>query len=346
MVEKKIYSLLVTLALWGFLLLVSSCDHSTSLPDISEVDVAWRFVPFHKNQSKKDSTEVFISQTLENHPAFGNIFFSNVLPVLNLSTEDKKEVLEDYGFTSLVDTCSHIYSDISELEEEFDKAFKYYSYYTSDKSIPNVYTFVSGFAYQNFVFQDGNRDGLGIGLDMYIGSNFPYKSIDPKNPAFSQFLTQYFDKRYILRKSLLAWIDDKIEPAQTGQLAEIIIRNGKIIYLLEKILPLSPKDIILEFQPDEYQWCLMNEPELWTHLLKNNLLFSNQFTKINKLVNPAPNAPGIPPEAPGGVANYIGWRIVQDYMQRSKVSVAELLTTSEFQKILDVSKYRPRVRKD
>ena len=324
-----------------------SCNRSSELPDISEIDIEWEFVPFHLLQKELQSIENDLPKMQREYPAFTNVFFSSVIPITSISQEEAQTILLDPLFSSLIDTSSLVYKDWeSSIRSELDEAFKYYAHYTGDHNIPNVYTYVSGFAYQNFIFQENQqKDGLGIGIDMFLGESFPYKSIDPKNPTFSEFLTQYFDKKYIARKSLLAWLDDKIPPTQSGQLLDIIIRNGKILYILEKILPKKPTDIVLEFQPNQYEWCKLNEPELWTHLLKNDLLYSDNFQRINKLINPSPSVPGIPQEAPGGVANYIGWRIVQDYMARTNVSFGELIQNEEFQTIMDESKYRPRVRK-
>jgi len=124
-------------------------------------------------------------------------------------------------------------------------------------------------------------------------------------------------------------------------LLDIIIRNGKMLYVLEKILPESDKDVILEYRPEEYQWCKENEIALWSHLLKEDLLYETDYKKINKLINPSPGAKGIPREAPGGVANYIGWRIVQNYMRKSNDSLIELMYKTNAQDILDKSVYKP-----
>lgn len=346
MIFKRLsfFTAFIFIIVWGST--IFSCKETNSVPDISDIHPDWDFIPFHKDQAEIEDVSTFINSSIDAYPDFGQLFFTQVLPVLELSSEERIEIINDPGFISLIDTCALIYNDVKELEEEFERAFKYYQHYTGDTSLPNLYTFVSGFAYQNFVFRDGQKDGIGIGLDMFLGSEFPYKSIDPKNPAFSQFLTQYFDKKYLVRKTLLAWIDDKIPTAQSAQLIEMMIRNGKILYILEKLLPQTPKDIILEIQPDQYQWCLKNEPELWTFLLKNDLLYSTDFTRINKLVNPAPNVPGMPEEAPGGVANYVGWRIVQDFMEREDYSLNELISMTDYQQIMDQSKYRPRMRKE
>ena len=316
------------------------------MPDVSDIEINWEFVPYHLVQKDLKLGDTKFVNLNKAYPTFSNLFYSKVLPIPTDNMEEAEKILSDSSFVSLIDTCSFVYKDFEiSLEKEFDQAFRLYTYYTGDNKVPNVYTFVSGFAYQNFIFQDGVKDGLGIGLDMYLGDEFPYKSIDPKNPSFSEFLTKYFDKKYIVRKSLLAWLDDKVPTTSTGQLLDIIIRNGKIIYLLDKILPEEKDDVILEFQPSQVEWCLLNEPELWTHLLKNDLVYSDNFQRINKLINPSPSVPGIPTEAPGGVANYIGWRIVQDYMIRSGSSIEALITNTRFQRIFQEAKYRPRVRK-
>jgi hypothetical protein len=148
----------------------------------------------------------------------------------------------------------------------------------------------------------------------------------------------------LVRKTLFTWIDDKVPYTKSSELLDIIIRNGKMLYLLEKLMPEASKDIILEYRPEEYQWCLENEISLWTHLLKEDLLYESSFRKINKLVTPSPGAPGIPAEAPGGVANYTGWRIVQSYMQRTNASMSELIDMDDAQVLLEQSNYKPRNR--
>jgi len=325
--------------------IVFSCK-SDRTPNVSNVEVEWEFVPFHQFQLEVDDIKLDLPKVQREYPTFTNLFYNSILPLPVESRSEWEDILFDTSFVALMDTCSQIFNDWETgMKRDFDQAFKYYAHYTNDYDVPNVYTYVSGFAYQNFIFQDGKKDGLGVGLDMYIGKGFNYKAIDPRNPTFSQFLTQYFDKKYLVRKSLLSWLDDKIPTAQTGQLLDIIVRNGKIFYILDKILPDDEDDVILEMQPSEVEWVNFNEPELWKFLLKNDLIYSDDFSKINKLVNPSPNVPGLPPEASGGIANYIGWRIVQDYMVRSGTTMKELISESDFQKIFQESKYRPRERK-
>jgi len=51
----------------------------------------------------------------------------------------------------------------------------------------------------------------------------------------------------------------------------------------------------------------------------------------------------MPPEAPGRIANYMGWQIVKTYMNRYPDKGLEMLIMeNDAQKILDLSKFKPR----
>lgn len=313
------------------------------IPDTSSINLEVGMIPFHEEIIPDDPNQVkdHIRMLFEKYPYFSRLFFHIVFPIDSDENIETAELLFDKGFQNLVDTCTLVFEDLNDIKADLTSAFKNYVYYTYDYEIPNVYTFVSGFSYQTFVFQDGAKDGIGIGLDMFLGLDFPYKHIDPNNPSFSEYLSYFFDKKYLVRKTLFTWVDDKIPLSKSSKLLDIIVRNGKILFILENILPESGKDVVLEYRPDEYEWCLQNEVALWSHLLKENLLYESDFKKINKLVNASPGAQGIPKEAPGGVANYIGWRIVQKYMERSQSTMIDLISNDNAQEILDVSMYKP-----
>ena len=342
--KKIIQDIQISLSGLFILILVVSCHGDKIIvPDTSDIQIKANLIPFHKEMlpNNRDATKSHIKSLSIRYPHFSQLFFNVIFPIFIEDQIDPADLLFDHGFVNLIDTCKLVFEEIDIIESDLTQAFKYYNYYTTDKNIPNVYTFVSGFAYQTFVFEDGPNDGLGIGLDMFLGADFPYKRIDPNNPGFSEYLTYFFDRKYLIRKTLFTWLDDKIPFAKTSDLMDIIIRNGKILYILEKILPKSPKDVVLEFRPDEYEWCTKNEVALWSHLLKENLLYESNFSKINKLVNPSPGASGIPQEAPGGVANYIGWRIIHSYMDRSEVTINQLIAEENSQRIMDLSRFKP-----
>ena len=63
----------------------------------------------------------------------------------------------------------------------------------------------------------------------------------------------------------------------------------------------------------------------------------------NKYINTSPNSPGMPDQAPGRTANYIGLQIVKAYMKRfPETTIPELLAIQDVQKIMDLSRYKPK----
>ena len=59
-------------------------------------------------------------------------------------------------------------------------------------------------------------------------------------------------------------------------------------------------------------------------------------------MNPAPYSKGMPHESPGQVAVWVGWNIVNEFMQNNTdVSISELFKIKDAQYILNQSKYKP-----
>jgi hypothetical protein len=86
-----------------------------------------------------------------------------------------------------------------------------------------------------------------------------------------------------------------------------------------------------------------NELEMWAHYLDKELLYETNPGLIGKHVGPSPNAPGMPPEAPGGNANWVGMNIVEQYMERRPdLSLQDLIDEKDSQRILTESKYKPK----
>jgi hypothetical protein len=78
-------------------------------------------------------------------------------------------------------------------------------------------------------------------------------------------------------------------------------------------------------------------------MLDQNLLYSADYTKIRKLVEPSPNAPAVFQEAPGEIGNWMGLQIIKSYMKRNpNTTIDELLNFKDAQKFLELAKYKPK----
>jgi len=340
------------LALMALILMLWSCGEDTKefVPDVTGIEISNDIIRFEQLLAQLDTNnlEHEIDSLSGRLPEFTDIFFTQVLPFTGKTEEDFIKNLRGYlgdpRIQKLQDTVLHIFQDIEQRElEELQQSMKYMKYYFEDFSAPNIYTFISEYTYQKFIFQDGDKDGIGIGLDLFLGRGYDYKSIDPQNPAFSEYLTRSFDRDYIPKMMLEVLIDDQLGRVPGSRLIDNMIHNGKKLYILDKVLPGTPDSILLEYTAEQTEWVKSNELEMWAFFFDQELFYESNSMKIDKYINPSPHSPGMPDKAPGRTANYIGWKIIQAYMQRfPKTSIPELIELKDAQAIMDESRYKPK----
>ena len=335
--------------LFFLVFLILSCESDkTFIPDISQQDVDFNFVEFDVELFQLDTTNIEegVKNLQDKYPSFTNLFLESILPLKDrngkLDIASLKGFISDSSLQNLNDTLSLIINK-SSLKSEFEEAFKYLKFYFPSWDTPNVYTLISGFAYQRFILEDDGKDAIGVGLDFFLGENYPYKKIDPKNPSFSSYQTRSFNKDHIVKKALEVWLEDKIPTASSNNLVSHMITNGKKLYCLDKLLPETSDTVIIEYTADQLSWAEANQLQIWSFFFDQKLFYETNLRKLNKYINPSPDSPGMPEQAPGRIANYMGWQIVEAYMKRyPEKSLEMLLMERDAQKIMDLSKYKPK----
>ena len=342
------------LFLLGLFFLSSCKDESDFVPDVSGIETDFSFVRFDKELFQVDTLnyDSELRELIQKYPEFSDIYFKYVLEIskekdtAEFLSEINTEILKDPGFRSIHDSIQLIYSDDNFLKTEFSKSYKFLKYYFPDYTPPNIYTFQSDFAFQKFIFEDAQRDGIGIGLDMYLGSNFPYKALDPQNPSFSDYLTRSFNKDHIVKHAIELISEDFIGEAAGVRMIDYMIHNGLKLYLLKKILPETHDTIIFEFTHDQLEWCKENELEMWAFFLDEGLIYETSLAKINKYINPSPTSPGMPSRAPGRTANYLGYKIIKSYVNKNpNTQLTDLIGITDTQKFLEKSGFKPKRKK-
>jgi hypothetical protein len=345
------YYQIVCILIWLFLF---SCKNEVKkdAPDVSKIEMNEYIIRFDREVEKlfntPDVNQVYAS-IRQNHRAFTDIYFSNVLgmvprgdslPDINALTQFSKDV----SVKKLQDTINIVMKDLSIVEKDLNQFFKYYKHYFPDSLIPKIYGCMTGFGLQRFIFDDdNNKSGIGLGLEMFLGNDFPYKAVDAKNPIFSDYLVRTFNKDHMVKKVAELLVDDVVGEVNGARMIDHMIHNGKKIYVLEKLLPFVHDTILLEYSPKQLTWCIENEKEMWAFFLDEKLFFETSAAKINKYINPAPSSQGMPAESPGRTANYFGWKIVKAYMKKyPQISLMQLLEFSDAQKLLEDSKFKPK----
>ena len=332
------------------MIFMTSCggDSEEAIPDVSEIELSNKLVRFEQLMAGLDTNKLAEGVQMLNseHTEFYSVFFRNVLPFDTETAEgflgNLQGYLSDKRIQKLQDTTGIVFKDFeTETLPKLNHAMKMMKHYFPKFKAPNFYTFVSEYTYPGFVFSDESRDGVGIGLDMYLGADYPYKQLDPNNPGFSDYLTRTFDKEHLPKKITELLLGDIVGRAPGSRLLDQMIHNGKQLYILDKVLPNIPDSVLLEYTEEQTKWVEENELSMWAFYFDENLFYESNAMKINKYVNPSPSSPGMPDAAPGRTANYIGWRIVNAYMKKSGATLEELINIKDAQKIMDESRYKP-----
>jgi len=343
------------------ILFLASCAGSSEeqIPDVSDIQLSWELRRFERDLFQLDTqaVESGLAGLKARYPEFSEVFLSRVLQATDERVAPEGEAAYVRGFITfpplrrLYDTVQQVYADMSQERAQFHEAFQRYRYYFPDRPVPSVTTYLSEYGYQVFIY--GQND-LAVGLDFFLGEDYPYQKYNPMNPNFSAYLTRTFNREHLVAKTLQPLVDDMVGPARQDRLLDHMIANGKKLYLLERLLPHEADTVIMEVSREQWEWLRNNELDIWAYFLteestasgaSQNLLYSTDWPSVRKFVEYSPHSPGMPPEAPGRTANYLGWQIVKAWMANHPTAdLQQLLQLQDAQQLLDESRYKPQRR--
>ena len=329
---------------------LSSCnlfDKNTKKIDVSGIDLSLSIERFDQSFFTADTNKLY--ESLEAVRSKDTIFFDfyteNVMRFGKISDSITPTMLDlDHFFKNpyvlgLYDTVQTDYPNLNDIEEELTLALKHYKYYFPNKEIPQFKSIISEFGY-NVVALDTSH--IAIALDMYLGKDYMYyNSFD-----FPFYIIQRFEPEYIVPNVMEVLYNAYYAPgelAETDALIHAMIENGKKYYFMESMQPEKPKHMLIGYTADQYDWCVGDEGEIWKFYNEHDLFYSKNYMEHTRHIGDGPLTAGMPEEAPGNVGSWVGWQIVNQYMEKAgeEISLAELLSTPPAT-ILAKSKYKPK----
>lgn len=270
---------------------------------------------------------------------FYRVYFEQMMGFGSIQNPNLKFIVKDFinnqDFKVLVKDCDSIYNDekIKELEKAIADVFVLYKSVYPKDTIPQIVTFVSGFA--NGV---ANLDGyIGIGLDLFLGANYKfYPSLD-----LPEYLTRRYTPDHLLPIFVKGLATYKYENnTSSTTLLDRMIYEGKLLYFCSQFLPETPDSLIIGYTDLQMQWCKENEGNIYQLLVQENL-YSTDYLNYRKYTEEAPYTVNLTAESAPRIAWYCGWQIVKKYMEvNNNLSLEDLMNEKDSQKILRASKYK------
>ncbi|MCB0532165.1 MAG: hypothetical protein H6574_11945 [Lewinellaceae bacterium] len=336
--------LLISAVFFILTLFLNSCTDSDSpaTPNVSHIRVNLQLQRFEQDLFALDTTQLEpgLQQLAANYPDFLPFFIAEIAHDQTNPNETPLEAIT--GFVTapqvrrLNDSCQAVFPDLKSLKADLTQMVQFYQYYLPRHPQPRFVTAVTEFIGDAYAVNDSL---VMIGLDMFLGENFSGYNPD----YFPQYLRRQFSREFITTKVALALSSRIVGPPPGEQILDYMINNGKILYLMDLLLPGVPDSMKMGYTQAQMEGCYVNEQEVWARLLDMGVLYQPLNSKNQKIVMPSPNADNVFQEAPGEIGNWVGWQIVKAYTKRSPdESFEEILNLRNAQQFLEKAKYKPK----
>ncbi|MGX5818528.1 gliding motility lipoprotein GldB [Chitinophaga lutea] len=277
-------------------------------------------------------------------PAFTPVYFSGILGFGHYDANNPEMLQKLRNFTgnkdfrALQDSVEAHFKDMRPLEASLTHAFRLTKHYIPSFKAPRVVTFMSAIGSYGAVTVDST---LGIGLDMYMGADFPIYRLIPDYP---EYMIRKFAPEYIPVNVMKVLELGGPRLSANPNLLEQMVAMGVKQYLLEKTLPETPAYIRLGYTKEQWSFCEENEGMIWQYLIQNKLLYSTDDKELARYVEEGPSTQGMPREAPGQIGAFVGYRIIQTLAEKHPEYTLEKLVSGRDNAIdlFNKSKYKPR----
>ena len=169
-----------------------------------------------------------------------------------------------------------------------------------------------------------SKKSMVIGLERYLGARS--KSIQklPSN-QFYEWIKEGMEERFLVRDAVLGWLNTHALDETKESYAEEMMRWGKLLYIAQKLLPDESPSVILRYSNKDYSWALASEWAVWKYLVDEQLLYDRSEETKQSLLHEGPFTRGLPQESPDRLGQFLGYRIVEQYVEQHKPSLEKLL---------------------
>lgn len=215
------------------------------------------------------------------------------------------------------------FSNLELIKSEIVLGMKYLRFHFPKGKVPKKVFFMNSMFASNAFCTEKQ---IGIGLERYLGKETDVIKELPSDPFF-EWIREGMDSRFLTRDALCSWIMTHYVSEADGNLAENIIRWGKIIYLTQAAMPAENPALIMRYTEEDYKWAVENEYAFWKYLVDEKMLFKIDDRNKMNMLNEGPFTVGLPEKGPDRLGQFLGLRIIQKFMDSKKVSLKQLIET-------------------
>ena len=276
----------------------------------------------------------------DEYPVFMPLWVEDILGIPSADTAYLEQALTQflkdtlYGFQQTNAREQEIFADVKDIQNAISQAFTRICYLYPETEVPSFYLFVSGFQTPIYFAEDI----IGIGADMYLGSDYEYY-----NRVVYEYQKQTMRKECIPVDVVSAYLFRTLPYTSTkSRLLDQMMYRGKVMYLTAQIFDKLPGYEVMGWTKEQWNWCVKNEQAIWHLVMDKRDLFKTESLILTGYLNDGPFTSEVSQDAPGRLGIWLGWRIAESYMEHhEEVTLQELMAEGDAQKILEESYYKP-----
>lgn len=322
--------------------LFQSCTDSRWKADIAKVEYNGEILRLDKAVFSLDDgfSEKDLMLLKPDYGDFLDIYLINIMQIGSADNPMTANLfarfLNDPDWIALQELIEKKHPNLEKESAGLENAFKRYAVHFQETDLPKIVAYNSGFNVG--IYPEKNY--LGIGLEWYSGNDLEiFKRLPPD--LFPQYKRDKMMPEFMAINALKGWLYMTYQDKLHGEsLLNRMAFAGKIHFIASVLMEEVSDRQLLNYTQQQIEWCERQEYEVWKYLLENDLIFSEGAKEVSTLMNDGPFTPGMPPESPGGVGNYIGYKMIKSFMERSKeVSLEQLINMENDREFLN--NYKP-----
>jgi len=286
-------------------------------------------------------TELFESESVEdvesflqNHRTFSDAFLdADQYPADSILAGRIYRLLQEKSIDTLYQEALDTYPNLNSVQADLETAIgKLQTLYPQTK-VPVLQTAVTGL-YKDLVISDTL---IIVGLDFFIGKEATYTPQE-----IPQYVLQRYNQEHLASIIVKILAGNQVSKGRKNTLLSEMIDFGKTYYLASRLLPCTPDSILLGYTPEDMTLIDENEVVIWANFLQNEILYETSHITKKKFLGERPNVYEINEKCPGRIGAWVGWKIVEDYMDNNDVTIQQLLSETDNEKIFRLSGYKPQ----
>jgi hypothetical protein len=306
-----------------------SCRQDSPMSQEVNITVERLETTIFESKSEED-VENFLNENVQ----FAALFLdSEEYPDKSILAQKIFKLVDDPFIDTLYNEATAEYDDFDEIKLTLNDAIGRMKTLFPEMTIPKIQTAVTGL-YKDLYISDTL---VIIGLDFFIGEKATYKPMDI--PAY---ILEKYDRENLPVTIVKFLSGGYVSKGKKETLLSEMVDFGKTYYLLSRLMPCTPDSLIIGYSPKEMVTIEKNQANIWANFVENEILYETSHITKRKFLGERPNVYEISRECPGRIGAWIGWQIVEAYMATNDVTILELISERDNDKIFQKSGYKPK----